>query len=102
MRKTDEAAEHTMAIESIREIAVPGTPDDIALVPVCTRIRIEYRAQPVAIKFGVGRRRRRAEELPEFGVAGERADTGKFQLEQRKMRFIEVDRIDLGRLSGEI
>src|SRR5882757_6734530 len=102
MRKTDEAAEHAVAVESVREIAMPGTPDDIPLIPVRAGIRIEYRAQPIAIEFGVGGRRSRAEELPEFGVAREGADTGKFQLEQRKMRFIEIDRVDLSRLSGEI
>src|ERR1019366_572187 len=102
MGKADEAAEHAMAIEPVCEIGIPRTSNDVALVPVSARLPVKHRPQPLPIESGVGGRGSFAEKLPEFGIAGAGTNTGKLELEQRKVRFIEVDRVDLSRLRGEI
>ncbi len=102
VRKTDEAAEHAVAVEAVGEIGMARTPDDVTLVPVSARIGIQHRSQPLAIERGVGARGGLAEELPEFGVAGKCPKRRQLELEQRKVRFIEVDRVHLGRSRGEI
>ncbi len=102
MRKTDEAAEHTVAVKSVGEIGMPRTADHVALVPIGARIGVQHQPQPLAIELRVGGRSGLAEELPELGVTGKCAKPGKLELEQRKMRLVEVDGIDLGRLRGEI
>src|SRR6202043_1841387 len=102
MGKANETAEHAVAVKPVREIGMPRTPDDVALVPVSPRIRIKHRPQPLAIEFEIRRRSRLTEELPELVISREGTDTGKLELEQRKMGLIEVDRVDLGRLCGQV
>src|SRR5579859_5482294 len=98
MRDTDETAHYTVAIESVREIGVPWPADDIALVPIGARAAVQHRPQPVAIELRVGGRCSLAEELPELRISGEGADARELQLQKRKVRFIGIDGIDLGRL----
>ena len=50
----------------------------------------------------VGGRGSFSEELPEVGIVGEGPDACELELEQRKMRLVEVDAIDLRRLRGEL
>ena len=102
MGKADKAAEHAVAIEPVGEMGVPRTPDNVQLVPVRSCFRIERRPQPLAIKFGVRGRRGFAEELPEIRIFGESAKSREFELEQRKVRLVQVDRVNLGRLRREI
>ena len=54
MRQADEATEHAMAIESVGEIAVTRTPNDVALVPIRPCIGVEQWPQPVAIELRIG------------------------------------------------
>src|ERR1700674_506017 len=102
MGKANETAEHTVAVKPVGEIGMPRTPEDVALVPVSARIRVEHWPQPLAIELEVRGRGGLAEELPELGVSRGGTDTGKLELEQRKVGFIEVDRVDLGWLCGEV
>src|SRR5579871_1141333 len=102
MGKTDETAKHAVTVEAVREISMPWPANDVALVPITARLRIEQRPEPLAIKLGVGRRVGRAEELPEIRIVGKSAQAGQFQLEKRKMRLIEIDRVNLGRARHQI
>src|SRR6195256_805964 len=102
MGKADKAAEHAVAVEAVGEIGVSRTSDDVALVPVSARIGIEHRPQPPVIKFGVGGRGALAKKLPEVGVSREGAQARELELEQRKVRLIEVDGVTLRRLRREI
>jgi hypothetical protein len=95
MRETDEAAEQAVAVESVGEIGMPRAPNHIAFVPIGARLVVEQRPQAIAIEPDVGGRGRFAEKLPELGVVGEGADAG--ELEQREMRLVEIDCIDLRR-----
>ena len=65
-------------------------------------LRVQHRPQPLAIERGVGDRGGLAEELPEFGVAGESTKPRELELEQREVRLVEVDRVDLRRPRREI
>jgi hypothetical protein len=100
--EADKTAKHAMAVETIGEIGMPRTPDQITLVPISARIRVEQQPQPFAIESGIGGRSGLAEKLPEIRVAGEGTKPRKLELEQRKVSFIEVDRIDLRRSRGKI
>src|ERR1700722_12401861 len=102
MGKADKTAEHTVAVKPVCEIGMPRTPDDVALIPVSARIRIKHWPQPFAIELEVRGRGGLAEELPELGISRRGTDTCKLELEQRKVCFVEVDRVDLGWLCGEV
>src|ERR1700691_4487864 len=67
-RKTDETAEHAVTIKTIGEIGVARTADDISLVPIGARLRIQPWPQSRAIKVRIGRLVGRAEELPEIRI----------------------------------
>jgi hypothetical protein len=56
MRKADEAAEHAVTIKAIGEIGMSRPSNDVALIPVGARIRIQQRPQPLKIEPGVGDR----------------------------------------------
>src|SRR5277367_278390 len=70
MRKTDETAEHAVTVKTIGEIGVARAADDISLVPIGARLRIQPWPQPRAIKVRIGRLVGRAEELPEIRIIG--------------------------------
>ena len=102
MGEADEAAEHAVTVEPVGEIGMARTSKDVEPVPVSARARVQHRSQPIAIEPGVGDRGGLAEELPEFGVAGESTKPRELELEQRKVRLVEVDRVHLGRSRREI
>ena len=52
--EANEAAEHAVAIEAVGKIKVARPADQIALVPIGARIRIEPEPQPVAIQRRIG------------------------------------------------
>ncbi len=102
MGQADEAAEHAMAIEPVGEISIARPADGVALVPIGARVGIEPEPQIVAVALGIGRRIGFTEELPEIVVFREGAKAGQFELEQRQMGFVEIDREHLRRLGREI
>src|SRR6516225_7855948 len=54
MCKPDEATEHAVTVEAVGEVGIARPADDVALVPIGTRMRIEPRPQPRAIELRVG------------------------------------------------
>src|SRR5580704_9736837 len=73
MGKANETAEHAVAVKPVREIGMPRTSHDVALVPVSARIRVQHRPQPLAIEFEIRRRSGLTEELPEIAIFREGA-----------------------------
>src|SRR5581483_4679413 len=102
MGKADETAEHAVTVEAIGEVGVARAADDVAPVPIVARLRVKPRPQSLAIQFRIAGRVGCAEELPEIRIVGKGTQARELQLEERKMRLVEIDRINLRRLSGEI
>src|SRR3954465_7134664 len=97
MAETDEAAERAVTIEAISKMAVARStrPEQSPLVPVAARILIEQRPQSVEVEACIGFGVAFAEERPEIAVVRKRAQPRELQLEQREMRLVEIDRIDV-------
>src|SRR5271170_3434055 len=102
MSKTNEAAKNAVTVEAIGEIGVARTAHDVALVPVSASLGIQPRPQSLAIKIRIGARIGRAEELPEIRIVRKGAQASQLELEERKMRLVEIDRINLRGLRGQI
>src|ERR1700691_1991751 len=102
MSKADEAAKHAMPVEAVCKMSVARAANDVALVPIGARRRIQPWPQPHAIKLGIGGRVGRAEELPEIRIVGKGTQARQLELEESEMRAIEVDRVNLCRLRHQI
>src|ERR1700744_888392 len=102
MRKADEAAEQAVAVESVGEVDMPRATEQIAVVPEGAGLRIEQEPQPFPVQRVIVRRGAFTEELPEFLIAGEGAKARELELQQRKMRPVQVDSENLRRTCGKI
>ena len=102
MGKADEAAEHAVTVKAVGEIGMPRPPDDVELVPIGARLRGPAPAAADRDRGRIGDRGGLAEKLPEFGVAGKSTKPRELELQQRQMRLVEIDRVDLGRSRREI
>src|SRR5580704_15195787 len=102
MSKADKAAKHAMPVEAVGKMDVARAADDVALVPIGPRLRIQPWPQSHAIKLGIRGRVGRAEKLPEIRIVGKGTQARQLELQESKMRPVEIDRVNLRRLRHQV